>query len=295
MLITGDFMDKFKALRLMMDAIHPEHRATTMCASAAQTDSLLGEIDRLTGTIEALHAARGGVLMGEASDLVARSQAIDKLCTAILGMHCDTTVMSVTHSLSCKLGHRKARYGAAELARAHFSGTPGVAQLAAAAPSIAALLQDAFDTLEGTTDSDIDHFENDQEEREGAPAQFAARKIMEAITALEAASRAPEVPAEACLVYPPTMTPTLEHVLGMMNFRTGPIAHLYQAAGHAIPTKCEAEQAFVLDRMIRAVLTHGDGWADEFRADMQAQQGVIDQRKAIASGTPQGTQAGEQT
>lgn len=45
------------------------------------------------------------------------------------------------------------------------------------------LLQDAFDTLESTTDSDID-FEDDDEEREGAPMQYAARKIMEALDAL---------------------------------------------------------------------------------------------------------------
>lgn len=92
----------------------------------------------------------------------------------------------------------------------------------------------------------------------------------------ECAPAAPPVPlpVEPQLVYPPTMTPTLKHVLGFPNFRTGPIAHVFQAAGFAIPTKCEAEQAFVLDRMIRAVLTHGEGWADAFTADLRAQHAI---------------------
>lgn len=81
------------------------------------------------------------------------------------------------------------------------------------------------------------------------------------------------------MIYPPTMTPELEHVLGLMNFRTGPIAHVFQKAGFAIPTKCEAEQAFVLDRLIRAVLTHGEGWSDAFNADVRAQFEIIEGKK----------------
>jgi hypothetical protein len=72
MLITGEIMDKFKALRTMMDAIHPDHRAYTMCASADQTTELLAEIDRLNATIESLHAARGGILMDEAGTQAAQ-------------------------------------------------------------------------------------------------------------------------------------------------------------------------------------------------------------------------------
>lgn len=54
--------------------------------------------------------------------------------------------------------------------------------------AVISILQDAFDALESTTDSDLDHFEDDEEERECAPMQYAARKIMEAICALKSAA-----------------------------------------------------------------------------------------------------------
>lgn len=50
--------------------------------------------------------------------------------------------------------------------------------------NLIALLEDAFDALEGQTDSEVLHFEDDEEEREGAPTQYAARKIREAIDML---------------------------------------------------------------------------------------------------------------
>jgi hypothetical protein len=51
------------------------------------------------------------------------------------------------------------------------------------------LLQQAFDALEATSDSDIDHFENEEEEADAVPAQYACRKIMEAMDLLRAANR----------------------------------------------------------------------------------------------------------
>lgn len=48
-----------------------------------------------------------------------------------------------------------------------------------------ALLQQAFDALEATADSDIDHFEDEEEEAEAAPAQYACRKIIEAMDILK--------------------------------------------------------------------------------------------------------------
>lgn len=51
-------------------------------------------------------------------------------------------------------------------------------------PNLIALLEDAFDALESTADSDISHFEDEEDERECAPAQYAARKIREAIAML---------------------------------------------------------------------------------------------------------------
>ena len=51
------------------------------------------------------------------------------------------------------------------------------------------LLQQAFDALETTSDSDVDHFEEEEEEAEAVPAQYACRKIMEAMDLLRAANR----------------------------------------------------------------------------------------------------------
>ncbi len=48
-----------------------------------------------------------------------------------------------------------------------------------------ALLQQAFDALEATTDSDIDDFESEEEEAEFAPFQYACRKIIEAMDILK--------------------------------------------------------------------------------------------------------------
>jgi hypothetical protein len=50
---------------------------------------------------------------------------------------------------------------------------------------IIATLKQIFDTLESTTDSDFDDFEDDEEEQECAPVQWSARKIMELIDAME--------------------------------------------------------------------------------------------------------------
>lgn len=46
------------------------------------------------------------------------------------------------------------------------------------------LLRQAFDALDATGDSDIDYFDDEDEEAEAAPMQFAARKIMAAIQLL---------------------------------------------------------------------------------------------------------------
>lgn len=46
-------------------------------------------------------------------------------------------------------------------------------------------LADVFDTLESQADSDIDHFEDEEEERECVPVQYSARKVNEAMNKLE--------------------------------------------------------------------------------------------------------------
>ena len=52
-----------------------------------------------------------------------------------------------------------------------------------------ALLQQAFDALETTGESDIDDFEDEEEEAEYAPVQYACRKIIEAIGILQSNTR----------------------------------------------------------------------------------------------------------
>jgi hypothetical protein len=85
----------------------------------------------------------------------------------------------------------------------------------------------------------------------------------------------PAAAPDGQLIYPESLTPTLAHVLGFMNFRTGPMAHVFRAAGHDIATKCEAEQAFVLDWMIRTVIRHGDKWAEVLADDLNAARAAI--------------------
>lgn len=70
------------------------------------------------------------------------------------------------------------------------------------------------------------------------------------------------------LRYPDTLTPNLTEVLGMMNFHAVPIAHIFRAAGAAIPEKTENEQAFVLDFLIRLVIKYGDGWKSMANAEI---------------------------
>jgi len=76
-----------------------------------------------------------------------------------------------------------------EQERAHLA-----AQQAAAPGAALAILRDVHDTLSSESDSDIDHFEDDDEEREGAPVQYAARKVMEVMDMLKAAPSAPGTP-----------------------------------------------------------------------------------------------------
>lgn len=61
-------------------------------------------------------------------------------------------------------------------------------------------------------------------------------------------------------VLPDTMTPAIDDALGLMNFETGPIAHLLRATGDDIPRKCEREQSHVLFWFLKLAVEHGDAW-----------------------------------
>lgn len=49
------------------------------------------------------------------------------------------------------------------------------------------LLAEAHDALDGMADGYLDHFEDEEEEAEAVPAQYAARKVMQAIQLLQGA------------------------------------------------------------------------------------------------------------
>lgn len=86
-------------------------------------------------------------------------------------------------------------------------------------------------------------------------------RLVEALAAVRAAVAREVLPAE--------MTPEIREVLGLMNFRTGPLVHLFRAAGADILAKCEDEQAFVLFRFLHLALKHGAGWHAASVADVQ--------------------------
>ena len=81
------------------------------------------------------------------------------------------------------------------------------------------------------------------------------------------------------LVIPATLLPELREVLGLMVFKTAPLAHIFRAAGSDIPCKVEAEQAFILHWLLTLVQQHGPVWRatsfveiDRLMAEIQARQ-----------------------
>ncbi|MGI3901262.1 MAG: hypothetical protein ACRYGP_13740 [Janthinobacterium lividum] len=71
-------------------------------------------------------------------------------------------------------------------------------------------------------------------------------------------------------VLPSEITPEIVEVLGLPNFRCGPIADVYRAAGHEIERQSEKEQAFVLFHFLHFVLRHGAGWFAQSCIDLDA-------------------------
>lgn len=65
-------------------------------------------------------------------------------------------------------------------------------------------------------------------------------------------------------------TDAAQTVLGLPNFRTGPIAHVMRAGGAQIRAKCEAEQAWVIQWLLELVLEHGDEWGEVGQEQMAA-------------------------
>jgi hypothetical protein len=87
---------------------------------------------------------------------------------------------------------------------------------------------------------------------------------------------------QPALVFPTDLTGPIREVLGLPIFQTGPIAHGFRAAGHDIPPKVEAEQAFVLHRLLLLALKHGSEWR-KFAADDIAD--MVEKAKAAEART----------
>ena len=131
--------------------------------------------------------------------------------------------------------------------------------------------------LRGLVDALLDSAKRAEAERIDSAeiAAFLTRGLAQAAAADDtmktAATLTPLLPGEqprTVSAYPAEPTPALTQVLSMMLWQTGPIAHAYRAAGHAIPRKAEAEQAFVLHKLIGLALVHGDRWQAEASAEL---------------------------
>lgn len=62
-------------------------------------------------------------------------------------------------------------------------------------------------------------------------------------------------------------TPAAQRILQFMCFELGQEAHLWARAGHDVPKKAEAEQAFMMTKMLKCAASHGDGWRDAYNAE----------------------------
>lgn len=93
-----------------------------------------------------------------------------------------------------------------------------------------------------------------------------------------------DLESDLARAYPATLTDELKDALGLMNFHSGPLARAFRDAGLAdVPTKCEDEQAFILDKLVRHVILHGAGWRDSFSAEMDEVKAALRAKKDVQS------------
>ena len=81
------------------------------------------------------------------------------------------------------------------------------------------------------------------------------------------------------LMYPPEGDPNLRLILGHMCFQLAGYCTLYRMAGIEINHKAEDEQAFMLDRMLRAYMAHGSKWIEAINAERALLSRQIDSKK----------------
>lgn len=70
----------------------------------------------------------------------------------------------------------------------------------------------------------------------------------------------------------------LKFILGYPNFRAGPIAHVFQAAGYDIKPKAEDEQAFVLHRMLLHYFRDPVNWRTTFGDELTGKVAQVNRR-----------------
>ena len=76
-------------------------------------------------------------------------------------------------------------------------------------------------------------------------------------------------PAVTPLHYPSDFNLQLQIILGHLCFQLGKFAGQYRVRGADIAPKAEAEQAFMLDKMLRMYMMHGaENWIEELNKDM---------------------------
>jgi hypothetical protein len=82
--------------------------------------------------------------------------------------------------------------------------------------------------------------------------------------------------------YPITLNAVLQSTLAFMDLCTGPTVKTFRAAGYEIAEHCGAEDAFILDRLMRTVLNHGDEWAKVFNAQLRIAQDIAIEKHEAA-------------
>jgi hypothetical protein len=91
---------------------------------------------------------------------------------------------------------------------------------------------------------------------------------------LETSAGVPAVQQEG-KVYPTEITPALSEVLQLTIMSTAPVARFYRTCGYDIPRKVEAEQAFMLHRLIGFALEHGDKWREVATAELDTMSAAL--------------------
>ncbi|MGS0647990.1 hypothetical protein ACU81Q_10200 [Komagataeibacter melomenusus] len=92
---------------------------------------------------------------------------------------------------------------------------------------------------------------------EGEWTDVVRRADMEVQIATVMAEKDAQIRHLQTITLPDEMTPDIESALGTICFRAAPYAHAFRKAGAAIPAKAEAEQAFVIFKLLKGVLQHG--------------------------------------